>query len=118
MDVMVSERSSQGGQQFHQVGRGPKSGRGAQRSHKLRHKSGGWRGDLVRGSNYVHALILIGHLRNCIDVEASLALNTSFLHQGSIHPSFLTYITYTRASFWSEVVILRAQRSWYDAIKQ
>ena len=48
--------------QYLQVARGPESGRGAQRSHKLRHKSGG--GDLVRGSNYVHALILIGQLRS------------------------------------------------------
>ena len=65
-------------------------------------------------SNYVHALIL-----TCaIDVLAPLALITSYLHQDSIHPSFLSYITYTRAFFWSEVVILRARRSWYGTIKQ
>ena len=40
-----------------------------------------WVGDLVRGSNYVNALVLIEHLRNwcCIDVDASLTLNNEHL---------------------------------------
>ena len=52
-------------------------------------------GDLVRGSNYVHALILIVHLRNwcCIDVEALLTLNNDhLLPTPGLDTSFVSYL--------------------------
>ena len=56
-----------------------------------------WGGDLVRGSNYVHALILIVHLRNwCwVNVEAPLALNNDhLLPTPRLDTSFVSYLHY------------------------
>ena len=121
MGVLVSERSSQGGQQFFQVARGPKSGRGAQRSHKLRHKSGGSVILCDVQTVFMHSFSLCTCAIDVVSMWTRLlhwTMNTSYLHQGSIHPLFLAYITYFRAFFWLEVVILRARRSWYGTIEQ